>query len=216
MSPLQKIAMGLLVIFIPADFRVGGHVYDALPDPLGWLLVLSGVQALRSKIDLDVAYYLAWVAFAISVPLWFPQLVEHLPTVDPSKAGVVLEHATSHDQVTDPSVLWAFSLPQAAFSLLLAKTISQEAATRRPRDVPVAGRFGVLQWALGATILLPPIAFAEDIAGLVRGTLIGIGAISVVFIYQLFRWHRREYLGGPGPLLVGGATASGNDKGRPD
>lgn len=216
MTPLQKIAMGLVIIFIPADFRVGGHVYDALADPIGWLFILSGLKTVRARVDLDVAYYLAWVAFAISIPLWFPELVEHLPTVNPSKAGVVLEHTTSHDKVTDPSVLWAFSLPQAGFSLLLAKAISQEAATRHPRDVQVAGRFGVLQWAIGATILLPPIAFAEDIPGLVRWTLIGIGAVSVVFIYQLFRWHRREYLGGPGPLLVGGPKAPGNDEGRPD
>ncbi|HET6154535.1 MAG TPA: hypothetical protein VFE15_16440 [Marmoricola sp.] len=202
MSPLQRIAMGLVIVLLPADFRIGGHTYDLLIDPVGWLMVLAGVRALRTHLDLDVCYWLAWVAFAVSVPLWFPQIVEHLPQVDPSKAGLLLQHAHKHDKVTEPSVLWAFSLPQQVFGLLLARTIGQAAISQEPRDVPVAGRYGVLQWAFVATILLPPIAFGGDVPGLVRTTLIGIGAISVVFIYQLFRWHRREYLGGPGPLLI--------------
>ena len=42
MRPLQSIAMGLVIIALRAEF--GG--YDALADPLGWLLVLLGVRTL--------------------------------------------------------------------------------------------------------------------------------------------------------------------------
>jgi hypothetical protein len=201
-SPLQRIAMGLVIVFVPADFKISGFTYDFLVDPVGWLMVIGGLRSLRRHLDVDVPYWLAWVAFAISVPLWFPQLVEHLPTVDPSKAGLLLEHTEKGNRVTDPSILWALSLPQAAFGLLLSKAIGQAATDQEPRDVPVAGRYGVLQWAFAATIVLPLIAFGGNVPGLVRWTLIGIGAISLTFIYQLFRWHRRDYLGGPGPLLV--------------
>ena len=38
MRPLQSIAMGLVIVALHAEF--GG--FDALPDPLGWVLVLLG------------------------------------------------------------------------------------------------------------------------------------------------------------------------------
>src|SRR5690349_51203 len=81
MSPLQRIAMGLVIVLVPANFPHDPHpawqFYDALPDPIGWALVIVGVRALRHHLDLDVAHWLAWVAFVVSVPLWFPQ-VNHL------------------------------------------------------------------------------------------------------------------------------------------
>ena len=82
-TPLQKIAMGLVIVLVPANFPRDPHpewrFYDALPDPLGWLLVLAGVWALSraSDLDLDVVRWLGVVAFVVSVPLWFPQ-VSHL------------------------------------------------------------------------------------------------------------------------------------------
>ena len=42
MRPLQSIAIGLVIIALRAEF--GG--YDALVDPVGWLLVLLGVRTL--------------------------------------------------------------------------------------------------------------------------------------------------------------------------
>ncbi|MCW2784241.1 MAG: hypothetical protein JWP74_758 [Marmoricola sp.] len=212
--------MGLLLVFLPADFRIAGHVYDALPDPVGWLLVLSGLKSLRGHLDVDIALWFGWVALAVSVPLWFPQLVEHLPTVSTTHASALLPSAAKHGRVTDPSLLWALSLPQAAFSLLLVKSIGDAGALRLPRDVFVAGRFGLLQWAFGATILLPPIAFGADRVGLVNSTLLGIGLINLAFIYYLFRVHRRTWLGGPGPLLIHPRNRDGtkrveNDEGRP-
>ncbi|MFL6157677.1 MAG: hypothetical protein ACJ72D_16405 [Marmoricola sp.] len=198
MSPLQKIAMGLVIVFVPANFAIAGHTYDALPDPLGWVLVLVGLKALRPYVDVDVATWCAWVALLVSIPLWLPQVTELLPSIP--------EHLrTQHqlDQATKAaSIAWAFALPQSAMSLLLVRRISEDGIVQEPRDVFVAGRFGVLTWGLIAVIVLPPIAYGGDVENLITPTLIGIGLVNVVLIYYLFRVHRREWLGGPGPLLV--------------
>jgi hypothetical protein len=192
MSPLQKIAMGLVIVLVPAYFPRDPHpawaFYDALPDPAGWLLVLVGVRALRGFLDVDLLTWLAWAALLVSVPLWFPQ-VNHLlvPQYNP---GI------------DVSFQWFLSLPQTVFSLVLAHTIGRAAQLRTPRDRFVAGRYGVLTWAFGALLVLPAIAYGGGIDALVNPTLIGIGLVNVVFVYYLFRTHRREWLGGPGPLEV--------------
>ncbi|RNL75425.1 hypothetical protein [Nocardioides marmorisolisilvae] len=209
MSPLQKIAMGLVIIFVPANFDIAHHVYDGLPDPLGWVLVVSGMSALRKHLDVDVAYWLAWVALAVSIPLWFPQLTEQLPDIpDHLRTAAELDQATKA-----ASIAWALALPQSAMSLLLVRVIGQEAIAQEPRDVFVAGRFGVLLWGIGAAIVLPPIAYGGDVENLITPTLVGVGLVQAVLIYYLFRVHRREWLGGPGPLLI--HPRPRKDEGRP-
>jgi len=46
-TPLQKIAMGLVIVLVPAYFPAHPHpawaVYDAVRDPGGWALVVAGV-----------------------------------------------------------------------------------------------------------------------------------------------------------------------------
>jgi len=62
--------MGMVIVFLPANFPHDPHpawaFYDALPDPLGWLLVLAGLRGLRVHLDVDVARWLAWAAFVRS------------------------------------------------------------------------------------------------------------------------------------------------------
>ena len=196
MSPLQRIAMGLVIVLVPANFphdpRPTWEFYDALPDPVGWVLVLMGLRALRHHLDVDMVTWLGWTAFAVSVPLWFPQ-VNHLL-------------APEHNDSIEVSFQWFLSLPQTVFSLALARTIGREAELRRPRDRLVAGRFGLLTWAFGALAVLPVVAYGGGVDALVDPTLVGIGLVNVVFVYYLFRVHRREWLGGPGPLEVRPAT----------
>ena len=64
----------------------------------------------------------------------------------------------------------------------------------------------------------------ERVEELEDPTLYLIAVVNLVFVYYLFRVHRREWLGGPGPLEVrptpgGGVTTKkpgpGNDEGRP-
>jgi len=197
-SPLQKIAMGLVIVFIPASFEISGDVYDALPDPLGWVLVLAGMTALRKHVDLDIAYWLTWIALLVSIPLWLPQVTDLLPSIpEDLKTQADLDEA-----VKAASIAWFLALPQSVMALLLARRIGAEGVAQRPRDVFVAGRFGVLTWGLIAAIVLPPIAYGADVKNLITPTLVGIGVINLALIYYLFRVHRRTWLGGPGALEV--------------
>ncbi|MFL6159321.1 MAG: hypothetical protein ACJ72D_24815 [Marmoricola sp.] len=200
MSPLQKIAMGLVLMTVPAGFKVGGYVWDGLPDPLGWLLVISGVLALRASTELDLEWVLgvARTALAVSIVQWIPPLFElFLPA----------------DKVGEASIKWAFFLPQAVFLFLLARTIGKTAIEQEPRDSFVAGRYGVLMWAAVAVIVLPPIGYGTGRENVIDTAAIAIGLVDVAFIYQLFRVHRREWLGGAGPLLI--HPKPRNDEGRP-
>lgn len=190
MTPLQKIAMGLVIVLVPADFPRHPHpawaVYDALPDPIGWLLVLAGVWALAaaSDLDLDAVRWVAILAFLVSLPLWFPQ-VNHL-----------LVPKYNHDITV--SAQWSVSLPQTLFSLLLARQIGRAGVFSEPRDPYIAGRFGVLTWGFGAMLILPAVAYGADVHSLQRPTLLLIGLVNIVFVYYLFMANRRTFLGGPG------------------
>lgn len=192
MSPLQKIAMGLVIVLLPANFPADPtpewEFYDALPDPIGWAMVLWGLAALAPYLDLSIIRWLGWIAFAVSIPLWFPQ-VSHLLVPE-------------YNPAIDVSLQWFISLPQMVFSLVLARTIGQAGIDRTPRDRFVAGRFGVLTWGLAACVLLPVIAYGGGVEPLEEPSAVLIGLVNVVFVYYLFRVHRREWLGGPGPLVA--------------
>lgn len=191
MTPLQKIAMGLVIVLIPADFPRHPHpawaVYDALPDPFGWALVLAGVLALAAStdLDLDVVRWVAILALVVSVPLWFPQ-VNHLlvPRWNPG---------------LDFSGQWAASLPQSLFGLFLAQQIARAGQFQEPRDGYVAGRFGLLMWGFAALVVLPAVAYGGGVDFLVGPTLVMIGLVNVAFIGYLFGVQRRRWLGGAGP-----------------
>jgi hypothetical protein len=183
--------MGLVIVLLPAYFPAHPHpewkVYDALPDPLGWLLVVAGVWALARSSDLELTTvkWLAVVALLVSVPLWFPQL-NHLlvPKYNPD---------------AQVSFQWFLSLPQSLFGLVLARTIGRRGELERPRDTYVAGRFGVLTWGYVALVVLPIVAYGGGVDGLVNPTLVLIGLVNIAMIFYLFMTNRRTFLGGPGP-----------------
>lgn len=205
MTPLQKIAMGLVIVVLPAYFPAHPHpdwaFYDALPDPLGWALVVAGVWALAraSSLDLTAVKWLAVVALVVSVPMWFPQL-NHLlaPEFNPDA------HVSGQ---------WAVSLPQTLFGLVLARTIGR--AGHETGDRYLASRFGVLTWAFALTAVLPIIAYGAPVEGLQQPTALFIGLTNVVFVYYLFASNRRRLLGGPGPRDWAARGRAGNDDGRP-
>lgn len=193
MTPLQRVAMGLIIVVVPAPFprdpEPAWAFYDALPAPLGWALVVWGVAGLRrlhrGDGGLDLPWWLAWLALAVSVPLWFPQM-NHLFTAAP---------ATGADAPLVASFQWFLFLPQAAFSLVLARRIGEGAVEVEDRyAVP---RFGVLTWAFGAVIVLPVIAYGGGIDWLVQPTLVTIGLVNLGFIFYLFRVHARPWLATP-------------------
>jgi hypothetical protein len=185
MSPLQKIAMGMVIVigfaYFPPHPSPAWRYFDALPDPIGWVLVLFGTFALaRADGTFASSRWLAGFAGVVSLPMWFPQVAHQL----------------------DASGEWFASLPQIAFCLFLAREIGIEAARQSPPDVFVAKRFGLLFWGFAAVGVLPVIAIGGGLTQLEDPTRFLSWLVSLAFIYTLFRVHRREWLGGPGPLLI--------------
>jgi hypothetical protein len=198
MSPLQKIAMGMVIVVGSAMFPAHPHPswqrYDALADPLGWVLVLFGAFALvRADDTFDSIRWLAGLAAAVSVPMWFPQV---------------------HHQL-DASGEWFASLPQIAFCLFLAREIGMLGARQSPADRYVAKWFGLLVWGFGVVGVLPVIALGGDVTQLESTTVTFSALVNVAFVYFLFRVHRRAWLGGPGPLEVHPRKAAQKPEGRP-
>jgi hypothetical protein len=201
MSPLQKIAMGLVVVvgfaYVPARPSPSWAHYDVLADPLGWVLVLLGTVALTRA---DPAYsstrWLAALAGLVSVPMWFPQLHHRL----------------------DASGEWFASLPQLLFCLFLAREIGIQGTLRRPPDTYVAKRFGLLVWGFAIITVLPVLALGGGLAQLEAPTQLASLVVNVALVWFLFRVHGRPWLGGrqgedPGAKPVG--SSGGTHEGRP-
>ncbi len=189
MSPLQKIAMGLVVVvgfaYVPARPSPSWAHYDVLADPLGWLLVVLGTVALtRADPAYSASRWLAAVAGVVSVPMWFPQLHHRL----------------------DASGEWFVSLPQLLFCLFLAREIGIQGALRTPRDPYVAKRFGLLVWGFAIITVLPVLALGGGLSQLEAPTQLVSIVLNVAFVWFLFRVHRRDWLGG---------TPVGTHEGRP-
>ncbi|RLV48117.1 hypothetical protein D9V37_18740 [Nocardioides mangrovicus] len=185
MSPLQRIALGWVVVFGVALFPAHPHPawrhYDALPDPLGWALVLTGLVPLARQLP-ELASARGWAVLAgvVSVPLWLPQLSHHV-----TGAGA-----------------WAALLPQNLACLVLCRAIGRLGAEQQPRDDYVAKRFGLLGWGFTALAVLPVLTVGGRLQPLELPAQALMYLVVLVGVYSLFRVHRRTYLGGPGPLLV--------------
>ena len=190
--------MGMVIVIgtasFPANPTPSWERYDALPNPLGWVLVLLGVFALaKADKTFDSSRWLALVAAAVSVPMWFPQVAHRL----------------------DASGEWFASLPQLVFCLFLAREIALAGASRKPADGYVAKRFGLLVWAFALAGVLPVLAIGGNVKQLEMPTLVVSSLASVAFVYLLFCVHRRGWLGGPGPLEVHPRKQPEKREGRP-
>lgn len=192
MTPLQRIAMGMVIVLIPANFRASPSpewaFYDALPDPIGWGMVVWGVVELgrHSDLDLGIVKWMAALALLVSIPMWFPQ-INHL-----------LAEAYNPDLNTAAkSGQWFLSLPHSVFGLLLSREIGR--AGQLAEDKYLASRFGLLCWGFGALVVLPAVAYGAAVDALVTPTLVLIAVVNIGFIHYLFVSHRRRILGGPGP-----------------
>jgi hypothetical protein len=97
-TPLQKVAMGLVIVLVDALF--GG--YDGVPDPLGWVLVLAGLLPVRDLLR-----------SAALLPMTVACLLVSVATYPPGVA----------DRLSDPAG-WALSLPQLAFGFLLCTALA--------------------------------------------------------------------------------------------
>ena len=160
--------MGYVIIALFA--RQGG--YDLLPDPLGWVLVLLGVRRLPDPIDRATLSYVGALALLVSVPLWFPDVLDAIAREDASLA-------------------WAANLPALGFAALLFRQLSRAA---QAAGAPTAQM--VLQGLFTLTLvvaLLPVLVFGGDLTvleDLAVGTeqVLNLAAVAVLFGYSGQRW----------------------------
>lgn len=178
MSPLQKVAMGLVIVAVDSLSR-----YDTLPDPIGWAMVLWGLASLPVPQRRNLSYA-AGLAAVVSLALWFPQVGE--PVRD-----------------AELSLKWATSLPDLLFIFLIARAVAQQARAQRPPDRKFAGRFGVTSWVTLVVGALPAVADAAGSEEMLGYAEIGFVLLWLWLIWNLFAAHNRDYLGGTLPTRSG-------------
>ncbi len=125
--------------------------------------------------------------------MWFPQVSHQL----------------------DASGGWFASLPQIAFCLVLAREIGLLAVRQEPPDDFAAKRFGLLVWGFALVAVLPVLAIGGGIEQLETPTAVAATLVTLAFVYFLFRVHRREWLGGPGPVEIHPRPAPGETRRPP-
>jgi hypothetical protein len=158
-TPLQKVAMGLVIVLVDAFF--GG--YDAVPDPVGWGMVIVGLLPLRARIDGGSG--LVWVAglcLAVSLVTYPPQVSGRL----------------------DESGGWALSLPQLAFCYLLCTALPPVAGW-------LAGRFHVLRWVFVAGAAGPVLVFGGGVEALRSPLALLVVGADIYLVYLLFQASRQ-------------------------
>ncbi len=153
MKELQTVALGLIVVFVD----VGDP--DWVADPLGWLLILVGIAALKEKLpDYGYLQLTAWVCLALAVVTWPPDSV---PTLDTALG-------------------WIFSLPTLAFCYLLADSLY---------DVTVpnlAAWFRLICWSYAVVAFLPLLPLVAGWDWLeTPATFLAIG-LNAIFVITLF------------------------------
>lgn len=154
MTPLQKVAMGLVLTLV--DPVLGG--FDAVPDVLGWVLVLLGLRDLRDRIAVGTLVGLALVSALVSLATLRPELVADLPE----------------------STGWLLSLPQIVFSLLLCLALARAGAPR-------ARAFRRLAWAFGVVAAGPVVLYGGGVDALLVPLALLVVAANVYLVYLLFR-----------------------------
>lgn len=180
MTPLQRIAMGLIVVVIDT---LGG--YDLLPDVLGWTLVLWGLVGLPGP-DRGGLRYAAVVAAATSVVLYPPSV--HEPLAD-----------------AEPSLQWAASLPDLVFALLLARALMRLARASHERTLE--RRMGVLVTLAGVLAVAPVLVFAGGAEHLLPAAALMVQVMWLWLVWNLFAFHARPWLNAEPPAteVAGGS-----------
>lgn len=178
MKPLQSVAMGLVVVGLTASFGA----YDALPDPLGWVLVLVGVLRLPADLERRTALVLlAGLAGLVAVPLWFPSVAEALEDVD-------------------AAVAWALTLPQLGFVGLLCHVLANRAAAAGTWSDSTSDTAAARRLRIGVTLTvvvaaLPVLVLGADVDALATPAAVLAVATLVYVVWQLFSLSGRPWAG---------------------
>lgn len=176
MSPLQQVAMGLVIVALTAQ----AGDYDLLPDPLGWALAVGGIVRLRDRLPSAGALLgLAVLAAVVALRPYLGLLGGEL------------------DVDLDPSLAWALSLPQVLFCLLLARGLAALARDPGEGIAPDEYRarwFSALTLAFGVVALAPAVVVGgglEDAYGIVAFVAV---LCLLTLVYQLFRVHAQPWV----------------------
>ncbi|MEV7429478.1 hypothetical protein AB0N29_07635 [Nocardioides sp. NPDC092400] len=176
MKPLQSVAMGLVVVGLTAAFGS----YDALADPLGWVLVLLGVLRLPADVERrTVLAALAALAGAVSVPLWLPAVAEAVADLD-------------------ASVSWALALPQLGFVAVLCHVLARRASAAGDETAARRLRLAVTLTAVVAALPVLVLGAGVEVLGTPAAALAVLTLVLVV--WQLFACSGRPWAGAPAPL----------------
>jgi hypothetical protein len=158
MKPLQSIAMGLLIVALVA--RYAG--YDALADPLGWLLVVWGVRRLPDHATLLT---LALAALLVACVVWFPATQDLLDR-------------------SDPSLRWALNLPQVLFCVDLCRHLAGLAGGTDDQRARAWLRTAlVFNVVLAVAPVLVFAASADDLLGTVYAAAAGVVLLLIVLLF---------------------------------
>lgn len=158
MKALQSIAIGLVIVVLVARFGS----YDALADPVGWLLVLWGVRRIAGNTALLA---LAVGSLVVAAVVWFPATQQLLEEVD-------------------PSLRWAVNLPQVLFCIELCRRLADlagDSGDRRAR--------AWLRTTLVLNVLLavaPVLVFAAGADDLLASVYAAAGGVVLLLIVLLF------------------------------
>jgi hypothetical protein len=155
MTPLQKIAMGMVITLV--DAIIAG--YDAVPDVLGWVLVVMGLIELRDRMTVSTLLPLAVIAGIVSLASIRPSLLEDLPE----------------------STGWLLSLAQIAFSFVLCAEVAPLVSD------PLARRFLVLRWVFLVVGAGPVLLYGGGVDILLVPLAVLSVATGVYLVYLLFR-----------------------------
>lgn len=167
MKPLQAVAMGLVIVVLTASY----HGYDVLADPLGWLLVLVGLDGLPPARRGSLPA-LASVSLVVSVVVWFPGAREAL-------------------NVTDPALAWAASLPELLTVIVLAHRLARAAG--EGADLRAAGWLRTARALLTVGALLPPVVLGGGMDAL-RGSAAAFVTLSLgLLVVLLFAYAARPW-----------------------
>lgn len=147
--------MGLVIVLVDAFFAG----YDAVPDPVGWVMVLAGLLPLRGRLDGGSGLSMvAGLCLLVSVATYPPQV----------------------SSLLDQSGGWALSLPQLAFSFMLCSALA-------PVSESLAGRFAVLRWVFVAVAAGPVLVFGGGVEALRSPIALLVVGANIYLVYLLFR-----------------------------
>ncbi len=162
---MQTVAMGLLIVIL--DVPPTG--WDWVADPLGWVLVLLGLSAVRDGVPnhrgLSVT---AWVCLVVSVIIYPPGSVATL----------------------DDSLGWVFSVPTVVWCFLMCDAL---------HDVADGGRRAALLWLrnlFAAVAVLPLLVYLAALDWLTVPTAVLAVGTNVALLYLLWTTETAE---GPTP-----------------